>query len=137
MTMPEINHVSRKTKSPVINPTLIGGAFLGICILISGFNIGGGLKKLNNTLAETNFTSTNTFNTPSSMAMGEKKYMSEDEAAEYLNMTSEKVVSLISNGEIKEYVKTDSGYSISVKVLDEWFDNAAYQTRINAGANTQ
>ena len=64
------------------------------------------------------------------MAVGTNNYMTESEAGEYLNLSTEKVIELIANGEITEYVKTDSGYSISVKVLDEWFDNEAYQTKL-------
>ena len=68
------------------------------------------------------------------MAVGNNNYMTEAEAGEYLNLSTEKVIELIANGEITEYVKTDSGYSISVKVLDEWFDNEAYQTKLKYNA---
>ena len=74
-------------------------------------------------------------NAPSDLEMGQKKYLTEAEAADYLNITREKVVNLITSGEITEYVKTDTGYSISVSVLDNWFDNEAYQNKLKSGAS--
>ncbi|MDE5741679.1 MAG: helix-turn-helix domain-containing protein [Oscillospiraceae bacterium] len=118
-----------------INATFIGAVFLGICILIAGINIGGGVRKLNKTIEEKTFASTNTMNAPSEIEMGQKKYLTEAEAADYLNITREKVVNLITSGEITEYVKTDTGYSISVSVLDNWFDNEAYQNKLKSGAS--
>ncbi|MBQ8786060.1 MAG: hypothetical protein IJZ61_00315 [Oscillospiraceae bacterium] len=117
-------------RSGGINATFLGAVFLGICILIAGLNIGGNIKKLNKTVTETQFAATNNVNMPSEMAVGNNNYMTEAEAGEYLNLSTEKVIELIANGEITEYVKTESGYSISVKVLDEWFDNEAYQTKL-------
>lgn len=117
-------------RSGSINPTFLGAVILGICILIAGLNISGSIKKLNKTVTETQFASTNNLSVPSEMSVGNNNYMTESEAGEYLNLSTEKVIELIANGEITEYVKTDSGYSISVKVLDEWFDNEAYQTKL-------
>lgn len=116
-----------------INATFLGLVFLGICILIAGFSIGGNIKKLNKTVEEKAFSSPSSFSVPDNMSVGEKKYLTEAEAGEYLNLTAEKVVNLITSGEISEYVKTANGYSISVKALDEWFDNEAYQTMLKAG----
>lgn len=131
MAKPVQNNSHQTKRSGMINPTLIGAAFLGLCILIAGLNIGGGLRKLNKTISETEFSSTNTVNVPDDISMGVKSYMTEKEAAEYLNLTPEKITSMITSGEITEYVRTESGgYSISVKVLDEWFDNEAYNTKI-------
>ena len=113
-----------------INPTLVGAVFLGICILIAGLNIGGGLRKLNKTITETQFSDNNTVNTPSELSVGQKKYLTEKEAGEYLNLSTDRILELISRGEIAEYVKTETGYSISVTVLDSWFDNEAYQMKI-------
>lgn len=121
-------------RSGGINPTFLGAVILGICILIAGLNISGSVKKLNKTISETQFAATNNMNVPSEMAIGNNNYMTEAEAGEYLNLSTEKVIGLIANGEITEYVKTDSGYSISVKVLDEWFDNEAYQTKLKYNA---
>lgn len=117
-------------RSGGINATFLGAVILGICILIAGLNISGSIKKLNKTVTETQFAATNTLNVPSEMAVGNNNYMTEAEAGEYLNLSTEKVIDLIATGEITEYVKTESGYSISVKVLDEWFDNEAYQTKL-------
>lgn len=121
-------------RSGGINPTFLGAVILGICILIAGLNISGSLKKLNKTVTETQFAATNNLSVPSEMAVGSNNYMTEAEAGEYLNLSTEKVIELIASGEITEYVKTDSGYSISVKVLDEWFDNEAYQTKLKYNA---
>lgn len=122
-----------KRSGGAINPTLIAAVFLGICILIAGLNIGGGLRKLNKTITETQFSDTNTVSTPSELKVAEKKYLTEKEAAEYLNLSTDRILELISRGEIAEYIKTDktdTGYSISVSVLDSWFDNEAYQMKI-------
>ena len=116
------------TKS--INGTLLGLIFLGICILISGLSIGGGIRKLNKTVTEKSFSNISNVTQPDSMKVSEKKYLTEDEAAAYLNLTSQEIVTLITTGEITEYVKTGTGYSISVKVLDEWFDNESYQNKL-------
>ncbi|MBQ3160782.1 MAG: hypothetical protein IJC04_01495 [Oscillospiraceae bacterium] len=121
-------------RSGGINATFLGAVILGICILIAGLNISGSIKKLNKTVTETQFAATNTLNVPSEMAVGNNNYMTEAEAGEYLNLSTEKVIDLIAAGEITEYVKTESGYSISVKVLDEWFDNEAYQTKLKYNA---
>ncbi|MBQ8827350.1 MAG: excisionase family DNA-binding protein, partial [Oscillospiraceae bacterium] len=67
----------------------------------------------------------------SEISYGTSKYLDEQEAAAYLNLTEDEVLSLIRSGEITEYVKTGTGYSISVDVLDEWFDNEAYQNKLN------
>lgn len=121
-------------RSGGINATFLGAVILGICILIAGLNISGSIKKLNKTVTETQFAATNTLNVPSEMAVGNNNYMTEAEAGEYLNLSTEKIIDLIATGEITEYVKTESGYSISVKVLDEWFDNEAYQTKLKYNA---
>lgn len=121
-------------RSGGINATFLGMVFLGICILIAGLSIGGNLKKINKTMTETQFASTNTISMPTEMEIGSAKYLTEGEAGEYLNISTEKVVELITSGEITEYVKTDSGYSISVAVLDAWFDNEAYQTKLRTNA---
>ncbi len=128
------SHSRPAKRSGGINATFLGAVILGICILIAGLNISGSIKKLNKTVTETQFAATNNLNVPSEMAVGNNNYMTEAEAGEYLNLSTEKVIELIANGEITEYVKTDSGYSISVKVLDEWFDNEAYQTKLKYNA---
>ncbi len=117
-------------RSGGINATFIGLVFLGICMLIAGFSIGGNIKKLGKTIEEKSFAAASTFSVPDSMGMTQKKYLNATEAGEYLNISPEKVESLITSGEIKEYIKTDKGYSVAVDVLDEWFDNESYQTKL-------
>lgn len=132
------NNQAPAKRSGGINATFIGAVFLGICILIAGINIGGGVRKLNKTIEEKTFASTNNMNAPSEITMGQKKYLTEDEAAEYLNITREKVVNLITNGELAECVKTDktdTSYSISVEVLDKWFEGEAYENKIKSNAS--
>lgn len=116
---------------------LLGSIILGICLLVAGFNIGGNIKKMNKTVTDKVFADTNTYNAPSDLTSIEKKYLTETEAAAYLNLSKDKVLQLISSGEIAEYVKTDTGYSISVKVLDEWFENEAYQTKLGSPQNSE
>lgn len=129
------NQNSRSAKrSGGINATFLGSVVLGVCILIAGLNIGGNIKKLNKTITETQFSDTNNLNVPSEMAVGANSYLTEAEAGEYLNLSTEKIVNLITSGEITEYVKTDTGYSISVEVLDAWFDNEAYQTKLKTNS---
>ena len=132
MAKQNVSNTAKRTGG--INATFIGAVFLGICILIAGINIGGGVRKLNKTLEEKQLASTNSINVPSEMSIGSKKYLTETEAGEYLNLSANKIVELIKKGEITEYVETDSGYSISVQVLDNWFDNAAYQTRLRSNS---
>lgn len=129
------NHVPAK-RSGGINATFIGAVFLGICILIAGINIGGSVRKLNKTIEEKEFASTNNVSTPSELTLGQKKYLTESEAADYLNITRERVINLITSGEIGEYVKTDDGgYSISTAVLDKWFDGEAYENKLKSNAS--
>jgi excisionase family DNA binding protein len=120
--------IKKNRRPPGVSPAFFGGLFLGVCILIAGFNVGGGIKKLNDTIAES-LTVTTEAVAPEPDISG-KKYLSETEAALYLGVPVQKVLELIDDKEITEYVKTDGGYSISVKTLDEWFDNAAYQTKL-------
>lgn len=129
------NNRNRAPRTGMVNGTFVGAVFLGICILISGLSIGGGIRKLNNTVTDKSFSNISNVTTPDSVSYGEKKYLTEDEAAEYLNLTSQEIVTLITTGEITEYVKTGTGYSISVKVLDEWFDNESYQNKLAGNAS--
>ncbi len=118
------------SSSKGINGAFLGSIVLGICILIAGLNIGGGLRKLNATLTEKNFADTNSFSAPADLNYTNAKYLTEEEAAEYLNLSADEFLSLIKSGKITEYVKTSTGYSISVTVLDAWFDNEAYQNKL-------
>lgn len=122
-------------RSGAVNGALIGGIFLGVCILIAGLNIGGNLKKLNDTINEKSFSDMNSYNAPEGVTVEQKKYLTESEAAKYLNMNVQEITNLINSGEITEYVKTGTGYSISVTVLDSWFENEAYQNKLNAAGS--
>lgn len=117
-----------------INATFLGAVFLGICILIAGLNIGGNIKKLNKTIEEKVFSTPSNLKIPDNMDMGVKKYLTEAEAGEYLNLPTEKIVNLMTSGEISEYVKTENGYSVSVDVLDKWFDGEAYKTMLKTNS---
>ena len=120
-----------------INATFIGAVFLGICILIAGINIGGSVRKLNKTIEEKTFASTNTMSSPSELTLGQKKYLTVEEAADYLHITRERVLNLITSGELAECVKTDdNSYSISVDVLDKWFDGEAYENKIKSNSSS-
>ena len=132
------NNSAPAKRSGGINATFIGAVFLGICILIAGINIGGSVRKLNKTIEEKEFAATNTMNAPSELTFGQKKYLTVEEAADYLNITKERVINLITSGEIGEYVKTDTdngGYSISTAVLDKWFDGEAYENKLKSNAS--
>lgn len=121
---------NRTSGSKMINGSFVGAVFLGICVLISGLSIGGGIRKLNKTLADKSFSNISNVTQPDAMKVSEKKYLTEDEAAAYLNLTSQEIVTLITTGEITEYVETGTGYSISVTVLDDWFDTESYQNKL-------
>jgi excisionase family DNA binding protein len=103
---------------------------LGIAVLIAGLNIGGNIKKLNASISDKQFASSYSAPNNLELSVGDKKYLTETEAAVYLNITVQRVLELISDGTISEYIRTDEGYSISVRVLDEWFENEAYQTKL-------
>lgn len=130
--MSSYQNTTRKSTSgsyPKISGSFIGPIFLGICILIAGVSISGAVKKLSTAVEKQTFTST--LNSPSSLSVDmngvDKKYLTEAEAAAYLNISSEKVILLITNGEITEYIQTDTGYSIDIDDLDSWFENEVYQ----------
>ncbi|MDE7303225.1 MAG: hypothetical protein K2N60_07915 [Oscillospiraceae bacterium] len=127
-----VQHPVKRTGG--INANFIGMVFLGICMLIAGLSIGGNIRKLNKTIEEKNFAASSTVTVPDSMGIAQRKYLSEKDAAEYLNISTEKMVSLMTSGEIMKYIKTDEGYSVSIDVLDEWFDNESYQTKIRNNA---
>lgn len=130
---------NRSAQHPVkrtggINANFIGMVFLGICMLIAGLSVGGSIRKLNKTIEEKNFAASSTVTVPDSMGIAQRKYLSEKDAAEYLNIPTDKMISLMTSGEIMEYIRTDEGYSVSIDVLDEWFDNESYQTKIRNNA---
>ncbi len=108
----------------------IGAVFIGICMLIAGAFISAKIGKFEETMLAKTFSDTNTFNSPSELTHIDKKYLTEVEAAYYLNISEAKMLDILQSGGINEYIKTETGYVISVKVLDNWFENEAYQTKI-------
>ena len=122
--------------SAKIGGNVIGSVFLGICLLIGAFNVSGSIKKLSTAVEKQTFTST--LNSPSSLSVDmsgvTRNYLTEAEAAAYLNISAEKVVSLITSGEITEYIQTDTGYSISITDLDSWFENEVYKKTMENNA---
>jgi excisionase family DNA binding protein len=111
---------------------ILASIILGIFLLIAAGNLGGKISALNETITKTSFSDTNTYSTPSEFTYTDKMYMTTEEAANYLHMTSTEISALISSGEITEYIRTDSGYVIAKKVLDAWFENEAYQNKLAA-----
>lgn len=111
---------------------------LGICLIISACIIKSAVKDLTEAVTAQTFSST--LNSPSVITVkntAEKNYFTEDEAAEYLNLSKDDIVSAITKGEIDEYIKTSSGYSISKDELDTYFKNKAYQTLVNNNSETE
>lgn len=113
---------------------------LGIFILISGIIIGSNLKKLAAAIEGQTFT--DSFTSPDTLKLNtatEKKYLSREEAAEYLNVSEDEISTAISNGEIDEYMITSKGYAISIASLDDYFTNKAYeiQQKANESANSE
>jgi len=137
------NNIRRSSSSssgsrsyPKISGNFIGSLFLGICILIAGISIGGAVKKLSTAVEKQTFTST--LNSPSALSVDmngtNRKFLTEAEAAAYLNISQDKVVSLITSGEITEYIQTDTGYSIDIDDLDSWFENEVYKRTMEKNA---
>jgi len=130
------NKGSNQNKSRIgINAAFLGSVFLGLCVIFSGIFVGTSMRKLSKTVEEKSFSNINNVTSPEIFSLSEKKYLTEAQAADYLNLSTQEVVNLITSGEISEYVKTDEGYSIAVKVLDEWFDNEAYQNKLSSGTS--
>lgn len=110
---------------------LLSALILGICILIAGLNISGSVKKLNETISTTEF-GTNV-SSPSDLTVNtvtQKKYLTQSEAAAYLNISESDISDAISQGKISEYIITSTGYSISITALDDYFEQEAYQIQI-------
>jgi excisionase family DNA binding protein len=135
--MADRNYRAPRNPRPAVNlDRIISSIILGVFLLIAAGSLGAKIDALTEQMKVTVFADTDSFSTPSELTITDKTYMTEVEAAEYLNLTSEKIVSLITSGEIKNYVITPSGYSIAKTALDKWFDNEAYQNEIKANENT-
>jgi len=117
--------------------TLISAVVLGISIIIAGATISGAVKKLTAAVEAQTFSSS--YASPSNLTVSstaEKKYLTETEAAEYLNLPVDEIRASITKGEISQYVKTSDGYTISVEQLDEYFNQKAYETMNNNNASS-
>ena len=109
--------------------SLLGSVVLGVCIIIAGSTVAGSVKKLTAAVEAQTFASS--YASPSNLTVSstaDKKYLTETEAAAYLNMPVEEIKAAITKGEIEQYVKTSSGYTISVEELDKFFGQKAYDT---------
>ena len=116
---------------PASGAYMISAVVLGICILIAGLNVGGALRSLNKTIAEKSFEST--YNSPDKITVNgtaERKYLTQDEAAAYLNITVSDISSAIADGKIEDYIITSNGYSISIAALDDYFESEAYEIKM-------
>ncbi|MDR0903867.1 MAG: helix-turn-helix domain-containing protein [Ruminococcus sp.] len=116
---------------------IIASIILGVFLLIAAGNLGTKITALNETIAKTSFSDTNSYSTPSELTYTDKMYMNTEEAAEYLHMTPGEISTLITSGEITEYIRTESGYVIAKTVLDAWFENEAYQNKLKANSSSE
>ena len=106
---------------------ILSSLILGIFILIASSGVNSSMKKL--TAAVEGQTFASSFSSPSSLDVTnapDKQYFTETEAAKYLNLSVEDIKDAIKNGEIDQYIKTSTGYSISKDTLDKYFEQAAY-----------
>ncbi|MGN0665458.1 MAG: helix-turn-helix domain-containing protein [Huintestinicola sp.] len=120
---------SRPQSRPAPITNVAAAAVLGICIIIAGAVVSSSLNKLTAAVSEQTFSSS--LNAPSDLnitSAADKTYFTETEAAEYLKISVDDIKAAITKGEIEEYVKTSSGYTISRDKLDKYFENRAYKT---------
>ncbi len=126
--MEQKNQPRRTGQKPVPPATmLICSTILGVCLLIAGGSISGSLNKLTAAVKEQTFAYQSV---PASAITvnntAPKNYYNENEAAAYLNISADEIKAAISKGEIDEYIRTSSGYSISQSALDSYFEDKAY-----------
>lgn len=124
-------------QSPKRNSGVPGGAYLlsaiilGIFILISAIIVGSGLKKLSAALTEQSFS--DSYSSPDTLTVNSpttKKYLTQSEAAAYLNVSESEISKAIADHKIDEYITTSEGYSISIESLDDYFSDEAYQIQM-------
>ena len=129
---------NRKSSRPVpAAATLLSSVILGVSIIIAGASVGGSVKKLTAAVEAQTFASS--YAAPSNITVNgsaPKTYFTETEAAAYLNMTVDEIKAAITKKEINEYVKTSAGYSISKDVLDDFFEQRAYDTLNSSNADS-
>jgi excisionase family DNA binding protein len=116
---------------------VLASIILGVFMLIAAGGVSSKLGTLNETISKTTFAGTNSFSKPSDISYSERVYMNVNEAADYLNMTTDEVNKLLSDGEISDYVKTSSGYSIAKKALDDWFEGVAIKSSSSTSKSTK
>ena len=128
----ENKNASRPRTAPKPIPAagmLLSSVILGVSIIIAGATVNGSVKKLTAAVEAQTFASS--YSAPSNITVNNtapKNYFTETEAAAYLNMTVDEIKAAITKKEIKEYVKTSAGYSISKDVLDDYFEQKAYES---------
>ena len=126
----ENNMPRRNNPRPVPAVTvLIAALALGICLIIAAVIVSGSVKKLTAAVEAQTFTSS--LNSPSTITVmntAPKNYYTEKEAAAYLNVSEDEIKAAITKGEIDEYIKTSTGYTISQSELDDYFEQKAYDT---------
>jgi excisionase family DNA binding protein len=117
---------------------MISAVILGVFILIAGVNVGSGLKKLTAAVEEKQFS--DEYNSPDNLtvnAAAEKKYLTQSEAAAYLNVSVDDITKAIADKEIKEYIITSDGYSISIESLDDYFAQEAYEIQMKMNSSDE
>lgn len=117
---------------------LLSSVILGVSIIIAGVSVTGSVKKLTAAVEAQTFSSN--YSAPSNITVNNtapKNYYTETEAAAYLNMTVDEIKAAITKNEIKEYVRTSAGYSISQTVLDDYFEQKAYESLNSANSDSE
>ena len=110
---------------------LLSAIILGVFILISAIIVGSGLKKLSAALTEQSFS--DSYSSPDTLTVNSpavKKYLTQSEAAAYLNVSESEISKAIADHKIDEYITTSEGYSISIESLDDYFSDEAYQIQM-------
>ena len=129
---------TRPAPKPVPAGTiLLSSVILGVSIIISGVSVSGSVKKLTAAVEAQTFASS--YASPSNITVqnsASKNYFTDTEAAAYLNMTVDEIRAAITKKEIKEYVQTSAGYSISKDVLDDYFEQKAYESLNSANSES-
>lgn len=110
---------------------LISAIILGVFILISAIIVSSGFKKLSAALTEQSFS--DSYSSPDTLTVNSpttKKYLTQSEAAAYLNVSESDISKAIADHKIDEYITTSEGYSISIESLDDYFSDEAYQIQM-------
>ncbi len=114
----------------------LSAVILGVFILIAGINVGSGLKKLSAALEAKTFS--DSFTSPDTISVNPavgRKYLTQSEAAAYLNVSEAEITEAIADKKINEYIATSEGYSISIEALDDFFSDEAYDIQVKLNTN--